>query len=242
MELRPKIMIVDDDVVARMMLMHMVDTSGNFDIVEAEDGEQAWQMLEAGSLPALCFCDLRMPYLSGPELLTRVRADSRTAELPFVLISAAADGDTVQRAAGLGADGYIVKPFQPSQVEIHLAALQARTSPVDEAPRDTLKRLGIDSARLLLYLGGLERQLRAGGQGIERLLEEHDQAEAKLRLARLREGCATLGLANGAATILLLESPVKRLDATCVNNVLDEVLCDVMHQSERARWLPGAVG
>jgi two-component system chemotaxis response regulator CheY len=241
MELRPKIMIVDDDVVARMMLMHLVDTSGNFDIVEAEDGEQAWRMLEAGGIPALCFCDLRMPRMSGTELLTRVRGDSRMAELPFVLVSAAADGETVQRAAALGADGYIVKPFQSSQVDMHLAALQARTSPVDEAPRDTLKRLGIDSARLLLYLGGLERQLRASGVGIERLLDGLDQGEAKLRLARLREGCATLGLATASATLLLLEAPAMRLDATRVNNALDEVLCDVLHQGERARWLPGAV-
>jgi two-component system chemotaxis response regulator CheY len=241
MELRPKIMIVDDDVVARMMLMHMIDTSGNFEIVEAEDGEQAWRMLVAGSVPALCFCDLRMPRLSGTELLMRVRGDSRLVGLPFVLVSAAADGETVQRAAALGADGYIVKPFQADQVEMHLAALQARNSPVDEAPRDTLKRLGIDSARLPLYLGGLERQLRAAGPAIERLLDGLDQAEAKLRLTRLREGCATLGLATAAATLHLLEGPNVQLDATRVNNVLDEVLCDVLHQEERARWLPGAV-
>jgi two-component system chemotaxis response regulator CheY len=241
MELRPKIMIVDDDVVARMMLMHMVDTSGSFDIVEAEDGEQAWRLLMAGSPPALCFCDLRMPRLSGTELLTRVRAESRLAALPFVLVSAAADGETVQRAAALGADGYIVKPFQVDQVEMHLAALQARTLPVDEAPRDTLKRLGIDSARLPLYLGGLERQLRAAGPAIERLLDGLDQVEAKLRLSRLREGCSTLGLATAAATLHGLEGPDVLLDAMRVNNVLDEVLCEVLHQEERARWLPGAV-
>jgi two-component system chemotaxis response regulator CheY len=238
---RPRIMIVDDDVVARMMLMHMVDTSGAFDIVEAEDGEQAWKLLLSGSVPALCFCDLRMPRLSGTGLLTRVRADSRMAGLPFVLVSAAADGETVQRAAALGADGYIVKPFQAGQVEMHLAALQVRTGPVDEAPRDTLTRLGIDSARLPLYLGGLEKQLRLAGPAIERLLESRDQAEARLRLARLREGCATLGLATAAAALYLLEAPDTLLDATRVNNVLDEVLCDVLHQGERARWLPGAV-
>jgi len=240
MEQRPKIMIVDDDVVARMMLMHMVDTSGKFDIVEAEDGEQAWRMLSGASVPALCFCDLRMPRLSGTELLTRVRAESRLVALPFVLVSAAADGETVQRAAALGADGYIVKPFQSDQVEMHLAALQARVGPVDEAPRDTLARLGIDSARLPLYLGGLQRQLRAAGPAIERLLDGLDQAEAKLRLTRLREGCATLGLATAAASLHALEGPGVLLDATRVNNVLDEVLCDVLHQEERARWLPGA--
>jgi two-component system chemotaxis response regulator CheY len=240
MEQRPKIMIVDDDVVARMMLMHMVDTSGKFDIVEAEDGEQAWRMLSGASVPALCFCDLRMPRLSGTELLTRVRAESRLVALPFVLVSAAADGETVQRAAALGADGYIVKPFQSDQVEMHLAALQTRVGPVDEAPRDTLARLGIDSARLPLYLGGLQRQLRAAGPAIERLLDGLDQAEAKLRLTRLREGCATLGLATAAASLHALEGPGVLLDATRVNNVLDEVLCDVLHQEERARWLPGA--
>jgi two-component system chemotaxis response regulator CheY len=241
MALRPKIMIVDDDVVARMMLMHMVDTSGNFAIVEAEDGEQAWRMLEAGAAPSLCFCDLRMPRLSGTELLTRVRAARRLASLPFVLVSAAADGDTVQRAAALGADGYIVKPFQADQVEHHLAALHARTGPVDEAPRDTLVRLGIDSNRLPLYLSGLERQLRAAGPAIERLLDGLDQSQAKLRLARLREGCATLGLATAAATLQALEGPDVLLDPLRVNNALDEVLCDVLHQGERARWLPGAV-
>jgi two-component system chemotaxis response regulator CheY len=241
MEQRPKIMIVDDDVVARMMLMHLIDTSGDFDIVEAEDGEQAWRLLVAGSVPALCFCDLRMPRLSGTELLTRVRAESRLVSLPFVLVSAAADGETVQRAAALGADGYIVKPFQPDQVETHLAALQARTSPVDEAPRDTLRRLGIDSARLPLYLAGLERQLRASGPVIERLLDGLDQAEAKLRLTRLREGCATLGLATAAATLHMLEGPGVLLDASRVNQAIDAVLSDVMHQEERARWLPGAV-
>jgi two-component system chemotaxis response regulator CheY len=241
MEPRLKIMIVDDDVVARMMLMHMVDTSGNFEIVEAEDGEQAWRMLAAGTAPSLCFCDLRMPRLSGTELLARVRAEQRLASLPFVLVSAAADGDTVQRAAALGADGYIVKPFQADQVEQHLSALQARSGPIDEAPRDTLKRLGIDSTRLPLYLSGLQRQLRAAGPAIERLLDALDQGEAKLRLARLREGCATLGLATAAATLHVLEGPDVLLDAMRVNNVLDEVLCDVLHQEERARWLPGAV-
>jgi two-component system chemotaxis response regulator CheY len=192
-------------------------------------------------VPALCFCDLRMPRLSGTELLTRVRAESRLVSLPFVLVSAAADGETVQRAAALGADGYIVKPFQPDQVETHLAALQARTSPVDEAPRDTLRRLGIDSARLPLYLAGLERQLRASGPVIERLLDGLDQAEAKLRLTRLREGCATLGLATAAATLHMLEGPGVLLDASRVNQAIDAVLSDVMHQEERARWLPGAV-
>ncbi|MFS2020103.1 response regulator transcription factor [Massilia sp. CT11-108] len=53
----------------------MIDStaSGVFDVLEAEDGADAWAQLDAGANPALLFCDLRMPRLSGMELLARVR-------------------------------------------------------------------------------------------------------------------------------------------------------------------------
>jgi CheY-like chemotaxis protein len=69
-----KVLVVDDDVVSRMMLMHLVDSCGKYDILEAEDGADAWRQLEAGLRPAITFCDLRMPQLSGTELLARVKA------------------------------------------------------------------------------------------------------------------------------------------------------------------------
>jgi CheY-like chemotaxis protein len=74
-----KVLVVDDDVVSRMVLMHLIDSCGSFDIVEAEDGADAWQQLEAGLRPAICFCDLRMPRLSGMELLQRVKATPKSA-------------------------------------------------------------------------------------------------------------------------------------------------------------------
>jgi CheY-like chemotaxis protein len=124
-----KILIVDDDVVSRMVLMHLIDDAlkGRCEVLEAEDGEDAWRQLQTGaaggSLPAMLFCDLRMPRLSGMELLARVKADARFAALPFVLASAAGDAATMEQALGLGAHGYIVKP-----------APTARTRPAS-APR-----------------------------------------------------------------------------------------------------------
>ena len=64
-----KVLVVDDDVVSRMVLMHLIDSCGKFDIVEAEDGADAWRQLQDGLRPAICFCDLRMPNMSGMELL-----------------------------------------------------------------------------------------------------------------------------------------------------------------------------
>lgn len=190
----PQVLVVDDDVVSRMMLMHLVDTCGRFEILEAEDGADAWRQLEAGLRPAMVFCDLRMPHLSGTELLARVKAHPQLAALPFVLVSAANDGDSMNEAAALGADGYVVKPFRVEQLRPWLAALGQA-----EAPQDSARRLGIDLARLWLYLGGLARQLDDTATGLAALLA--DAPAARARLARLEEGCVTLGLHAAAARL-----------------------------------------
>jgi two-component system chemotaxis response regulator CheY len=223
-----KVLIVDDDVVSRMMLMHMIASAGSHDVLEAEDGEDAWRQLDAGLRPAMLFCDLRMPRLSGMELLARVKADPRFAGLPVVLVSAAADGATMQQATSLGADGYIVKPFDGAEVRAHLS----RIAGGDERPLATMRRLGIDAARLLLYLGGLQRQLAGAGADIDRLLAAGQADAARAQLRRLAEGCRTLGLLNAAAALdaqaaLALPAAARReLDAACAA---------VLRQAEAAR-------
>jgi two-component system chemotaxis response regulator CheY len=234
-----KVLVVDDDVVSRMVLMHLVDSCGKFEILEAEDGEEAWRQLDAGLRPAITFCDLRMPHLSGMDLLGRVRGDPRLAGMPFVLVSAANDGETLQEASGLGADGYIVKPFQVDQVRGHLAALAPAAAGGDEAPAVTTRRLGIDAPRLVLYLGGLHKQLVAAGPEIEQLLACADLASARAHIARLREGCSTLGLSGAAdafARLAALEPPA--LHAGAVELALDEARRAALRQGDSARTLP----
>jgi two-component system chemotaxis response regulator CheY len=200
-----KVLIVDDDVVSRMMLMHMIDStaSGIFDVLEAEDGQDAWDRLDGGLAPAILFCDLRMPRLSGMELLARVKADARFASLPFVLVSAASDSATMEQALSLGATGYIAKPFDGPRVVAHLAPLMRAA---DEQPAATLRRLGIDATRLLLYLGGLQRQLVSAGTDLAQLLAARQVDAARAHLARLCEGCRTLGLHGAAAGFDALRS------------------------------------
>ena len=110
-----KVLVVDDDVVSRMMLMHLVDSCGSHEILEAEDGEDAWRQLEAGLAPGIVFCDLRMPRLSGLELLARMRAHADHARRRFVLVSAAADaGERERLLAGVARLGVHLAAFQPS--------------------------------------------------------------------------------------------------------------------------------
>jgi two-component system chemotaxis response regulator CheY len=232
-----RVLIVDDDVVSRMVLMHLVDGAGAFDVLEAEDGEEGWTRLQDGAAPALVFCDLRMPRLSGMELLARVRADARLAGLPFVLVSAAGDAASMQQALGLGADGYIVKPFDHARVSAHLARLvPSGIAPAAEDPQATARRLGIDDARLLLYLGGLQRQLAGAAADIPQQLAGGQAAAfapARAQLARLREGCATLGL-HGAADALAALAAGDAPDVERAVRALDAALAAVLRQTAAA--------
>lgn len=200
--MKAKVLVVDDDVVSRMMLMHLVGACGEFDIEEAEDGEEAWSLLEAGAAPAIIFCDLRMPRLSGLELLRRMRASGRHAAVPFVLATSANDRETVEQAGDYGACGFIAKPLVPAQVREYLdKCLAGHALAASEEPGATMLRLRIDADRLGAYLGGLSRQLEDGGPEIRLLLAVGEHDAARQRLARLREGCATLGLERAAQAL-----------------------------------------
>lgn len=233
-----KVLVVDDDVVARMMLMHLIDSCGRHEIIEAEDGAEAWAMLAAavpGQAPDIVFCDLRMPQLSGLELLQRLRAHPPLATLPFVLVSAAADGATRDEAAAAGADGYIVKPFRQddvrAQFERIFAAQEPDDQPEDEAPAEVARRLGIDAARLRLYYEGLGRQLEAAG--LELSAADADTVTARLaRLARLREGCAMLGLGSAVAALAAVDA-AQEADRSRVAAALDLAIRAVRRQAVR---------
>jgi two-component system chemotaxis response regulator CheY len=239
-----KVLVVDDDVVSRMVLMHLIDSCGNFDIVEAEDGADAWRQLEAGLRPLICFCDLRMPQLSGMDLLLRVKRHPGLEAMPFVLVSSAAERETAQRAASAGAAGYVVKPFEAYQVRAHLtpllAARDAAPAHRAEAPHATWQRLGIDAERLHVYLSGFLNQLTAASSEICALLAAGRQAEARARIERLHAGSVTLGLSGAAEALAAIETGT--LAGEPVQAVLTEVARAVIHQIGLARQDSGVAG
>lgn len=233
-----KVLVVDDDIVSRMVLMHLVDSCGTYEVFEAEDGEDAWNQLQQGLRPAICFCDLRMPRLSGMELLARVKADRAYDGMRFVLASSASDHATMARASSLGAGGYIVKPFEHDLVLAQLAGLAphpAGGADDAESPRATMQRLGIDGDRLLAYLGGFESQLEAAGAEIAPLVASAGLPEARARIERLHAGCITLGLDGAAAG--LDASSHGAIDAGRVEAALGAALAAVRRQADLVRSL-----
>ena len=109
---RHHILIVDDEPDLRWMLRGLFEDEG-FTVQEAAHGQEALDQLEqaqdAGQLPDVVLSDMRMPQVSGLELLRAVRRQYR--DLPVVLLSAVEDLATAVDAMKEGAFDYQAKPF-----------------------------------------------------------------------------------------------------------------------------------
>jgi len=101
------VLVVDDSELTRDMLVSLVDGAG-YEVMEAVDGRDALRRIRARR-PDVVLTDLEMPVMDGFELLSTLRGDPETKDLPVVVCSTrGADADK-QRAAKLGADAYVVK-------------------------------------------------------------------------------------------------------------------------------------
>jgi len=119
---RLKLLIVEDDGEARIMLRDIVKSLNVASAHLAADGVEAIQLLEAykGKIN-LIIADWQMPGLSGLQLLEHVRqTDTR---MPFLMVTGKADIDAVKAAMHRGVSAYIAKPFSRAQIEIKLRVL-----------------------------------------------------------------------------------------------------------------------
>jgi CheY-like chemotaxis protein len=103
-----RMLVVDDHETMRELLTAVFSGLG-FEVDTAADGTEALAKVAQGS-PQVLLLDLRMPMLDGWEVLEALRREPRTACLPVVVMSAAADPNCTQRAQAAGAL-YLEKPF-----------------------------------------------------------------------------------------------------------------------------------
>ena len=113
-----QLLIVDDEPDLRWMLRGLFEDEG-FAVQEAEHGKQALALLEhaarEGGLPDVVLSDMRMPEVSGLELLRAVRRQFE--DLPVVLLSAVEDLATAVDAIKEGAFDYQAKPYDPQRLQ-----------------------------------------------------------------------------------------------------------------------------
>lgn len=110
------ILIVDDSRTIRAGLSKVL--SKDFTIVEANDGEEGWEQLQANDSIKLVITDIMMPQLDGYGLICRIRgADTdRLKKLPIIVVTSAEDEVSRERAHACGANNFIVKPAKPKDL------------------------------------------------------------------------------------------------------------------------------
>ncbi|MBP5617964.1 MAG: response regulator transcription factor, partial [Clostridia bacterium] len=119
-----KILIVDDDKNIVELLRLYLDKEG-FETVSAFDGQEALAMFEAES-PDLVLLDVMMPKMDGWQVCREIHRVSRT---PVIMLTA--KGETFDKVLGfdLGADDYVVKPFDAKEVLARVKAVLRRSDP-----------------------------------------------------------------------------------------------------------------
>ena len=127
---RLRVLVADDEVVARSMTKLMLEREG-YDVIVATNGEQAIEVA-VRERPDLLLIDLNMPVMDGYQAIHFLRGHFKMTALPIIVITAE-DGMSVERRVlELGANDYIIKPYEP-------AVLHARVNAV-------FNRLGMTAA------------------------------------------------------------------------------------------------
>jgi len=111
---RKRVLLADDEEDIKIVLSTFLQSHG-YEIATAFDGLDTLEKVQSEK-PDLILLDIMMPVLDGYEVCKRLKADKRTANIPILMLSAAAHADSIARALSAGAKDYIVKPFEPEKL------------------------------------------------------------------------------------------------------------------------------
>lgn len=113
------VMVVDDSDSIRKFVMFALRAQG-YGVVLAKDGLEALEKL-AHTEVDLVITDLNMPKLDGFSLVQAIRKDRDLQRLPIIILSSLSSDDDVQRGLRLGANAYLVKPFDRKRIQYEVS-------------------------------------------------------------------------------------------------------------------------
>src|SRR5688500_2793725 len=114
------ILVVDDNEQNRALARATLELE-NYDVELAKDGEAALRCFVA-RVPDCVLLDVRMPGVDGFETCRRMRALPGGKDVPIIFLTASRDVDTFDRAQSCGADDFVTKPVQPTEMVLRVQA------------------------------------------------------------------------------------------------------------------------
>lgn len=122
--MKQTILVVEDDKMIRQLIRIYLEKH-DYEVFEAEDGEMAKEIFLLEQ-PCLIILDLMLPKLSGEAFCKWVREESQQ-EVSIIMLSAKSSTEEKINGLKMGADGYLVKPFEPEELIAHIEAVLRRT-------------------------------------------------------------------------------------------------------------------
>ena len=118
------ILVAEDQQHVRSLIEYKLRNSG-FVVVAVEDGNAALQKAEE-IIPDLVLLDVMMPLMTGFEVLSALKKNQKTKDIPILMLTAQSKEDEVLKGLELGADDYITKPFSPNELAARVKTVLLR--------------------------------------------------------------------------------------------------------------------
>ncbi|GMR16892.1 MAG: diguanylate cyclase [Gammaproteobacteria bacterium] len=245
---KPRILAVDDSRVMRRAMSKIL--SKDYDVVETENGEDAWTILLNDDSIQVVFTDLNMPFLDGYGLLERIRTSDNPLlnETPVIIITGKDDDEEAkQEALDKGANDFITKPFDSIQLQARAKAhvtLKQTTTKLSETS-DKLERqatvdetTGLGGQRYFCKVGDeiLSYANRHGGQFILTRMDIDDFNNLFLKHGKKVMDKVLHSIGEKLSQLVRQEDTIARIGVSKLALILKETTMDeVLVLTERIR-------
>ena len=111
-----KILIAEDSSTMRSLIVSTISAMGNYQLIEAANGFEALRILPREKVD-LVITDINMPDINGLELISFIKNNPNYKDTPLFIISTEGSEKDRDKGLSLGADAYLVKPFNPTELQ-----------------------------------------------------------------------------------------------------------------------------
>lgn len=113
-----QVLIIDDQIIMRKLLEQILKDS--YEVVSLENGREALEWMYSGNIPDLVVADLNMPEIDGFEYIKRIRESGFFYDVPLIVLSGEESSVERIKCLKLGANDYLIKPFNPEELRLRI--------------------------------------------------------------------------------------------------------------------------
>lgn len=112
------VLIIDDEPIMRKLLMQII--KDRHEVVVKSNGREALEWMYSGNIPDLVVADLNMPEIDGFEYIKKVRESGFFQDVPLIVLSGEESSAERIKSLKLGANDYMIKPFNPEELALRI--------------------------------------------------------------------------------------------------------------------------